>query len=287
MPTGHKMWSRQTWQYPRVHDWLFGFGLDADDVAATKNSTIVPYFWQDNAIIDYEDIKTNPENADFAVQANGNCAAGSYIPKCTVNWLAWNPSAVNDLLTFKYLPINVSMLNRLDAFDKKTGNDIETILELTHETTDEQAFPLYNTVKLYEGHQVVDYPAGNDGLTGTQQPEGVAFDMELYFDALHYYTNKEMLRQVTGRMESYNLQKLSAASGGVKERVKSFYRNVVPSMCKFQHPYTACMGLFTCPQAGTMYQPSTTAEQTAVETLTVAGRVRFNEYNPDWNFARA
>ncbi len=282
-------WPKQTWNYPLPHDYTFSFGMDMDAAAATKNSTIIPYVMQDNAIVDYETIKTNPENEDFAVVAKPNCAAGSFVPRVSVSWKAFCPvigGAEIDVMNFKYMPIHTSMLNRLDAFDKKTGNDIETILELTHETTDEQAYMLGNDIKLYEGHGVQDLPSDVPGLDTSTQPEGCAFDMEMYFDALHYYTNKEMLRKVTGRMLSYDIRKISTNLHN-KEIIKQYYSNNMPSICKYMQPYTLYAGLFHVPLAGTQNQYQLTTEVTAIEHITFLGRVRFNEYNPDWNFARA
>ncbi len=282
-----KAWPRRTWLYPRVHDHYFGFGLDMDDTAATKNSTMVPLAWMDNALIDYETIKTNPENADFLSVDNGACALGSYVPKVTVQWLGWSPSAEVDVMRFMTLDIHTAMLNRLDAFDKLTGNDIETILELTHETTDEQAHPLFNTVKLYEGHRVVDYNAVVEGLTGTQQPEGVAFALDGYFNALHYYSNKEMLRTVTDRMKTFYVNGDLTKAIPFKNKVVRQISHHMPSICKYMQPYTLFAKLFTVPQTSSAYQMNNAADTSAIEHLTISGHVRFNEYNPDFNFSRA
>ncbi len=279
-----RSWPRATWDYPLPHDFIFGFGLGME--SATRASTIVPYLMQDNAIIDYETIKVNPENDDFAVVAKPNVAAGSFVPRVMTTWQAFCFQSEVELLKFKYLPINISMLNRLDAFDKKTGNDIETILELTHETTDEQCYPLWNTTKVFEGHGVNDLPAEVPGLTANQQPEGVAFDMELYFDALHYYTNKEMLRSVTGRMMNFNLGAFSDPIP-MRDKVKSFFSNAQKPVTKSANPYTFCGGLFHLPQVGTNEQYELAAGVTDIEHLTIVGRCRFNEFNPDFNRSRA
>ncbi len=279
-------WDKRTWVYPRIHNFEFGFGLDADDAAATKNSTIVPYLTQDNALVDLETIKTNPENADFAVVDYPNVAAGSYIPNITVRWVMYLRPTDTEIvhLMVNTMPIYTSFLNRLDAFDKKTGDDIETILELTHETTDEQVYPLWNGVKLYEGAGTYDYAAEVEGLTSTQQPEGVAFDKELFFDAMHYYTNKQMLKQVTGRMKNYTVSEPLVPHG---RSIVTGGSNMVPSVAKFSNPYMGCFELFHVPQAGTRSQYHLGAGVTAVEHLTVKGFVRFNEYNPDFNMSRA
>ncbi len=280
-------WPKRTWSYPLHHDFTWAFGLDMDDAAATKNSTIVPLVMQDNALVDYETVKTNPDNDDFAVVAKPNTMSGSFVPRAMTTWKAYIYSAEVDLAILKTMDIHTAMLNRLDAFDKKTGNDIETILELTHETTDEQCYPLYNNSKLYEGHMILDLPAEIPGLTTTQQPEGVNFDMEMYFDALHYYTNKEMLRQVTSRMKSFTFGGAVGAAIPFRDRVKFDTNNVVPSLCKFQHPYTFCGKLFHLAQAGSHNQLEVAGSVTAVQHIQVLGRTRFKEYNPDFNFSRA
>ncbi len=280
-----KDWPRQTWVYPRIHNFNFGFGLSAE--ATTKAHTIVPYIMQDNALIDYETIKTNPENADFATVAYPNCCAGSYVPKITVGWMAFIPTADTEIISLKFdtMRLGCAFLNRLDAFDKKTGDDIETILELTHETTDEQAYPLWNNTKLFEGAGTYDYDALVPGLTTTQQPEGVAFDKEMFFDAMHYYTNKQMLRSVTSGMRSHLVSEPIVPHG--RSIIMGGGTYSLPPACKFMNPYTFHGELFSVPQVGDRSQLQLAGETTAIEHLTVKGFVRFNEFNPDFEFARA
>ncbi len=280
-----KDWPRQTWVYPRIHNFNFGFGLSAE--AATKAHTIVPYVMQDNALVDYETIKTNPENADFATVAYPNTCAGSYVPMITVGWHMFIPTADTEIISIivNTMRLGCAFLNRLDAFDKKTGNDIETILELTHETTDEQAYPLWNGTKLFEGGGTYDYDALVPGLTTDQQPEGIAFDKEMFFDAMHYYTNKQMLKSVTDRMRTYLISEPIVPHGRSMISGGGTYR--IPSACKFMNPYTFHGELFSVPQVGDLSQLQLASETTAIEHITVKGFVRFFEYNPDFNFARA
>lgn len=278
------LWEKRVWNYPLIHNYEFGFGLSAEDT--TKASTIVPYLFQDNALVDYETVKTNPENADFAVSTRPNCMAGSYIPSVSVHWLAYIPPTDTEIthLRFDTMRIHTAMLNRLDAADKKTGNDIETILELTHETTDEQCYPLWNGTKLFESGGIYDYHADVPGLTTTQQPEGVTFDKEMFFDAMHYYTNKEMLKQVTSGMRNYTVSEPIVPHGRSIINSSSYIKK---PQCKFMQPYSFCGELFHLPQTDSISQYHLSGETTAIEHLTVKGFVRFNEYNPDFNFARA
>jgi len=283
-----KDWPRLTWKFPRIHNFDFGFGLSAE--ATTKASTIVPYMYQNNAIVDYETIKTNPQNADFSVVAYGDVCAGSYIPNISVVWTAVIPPSDTEIvqLRFDTLDFGVSMLNRLDAFDKKTGDDIETILELQHATDDEITFPLFNGTKIFESGGTYDItPLGgfaDIGLTIDGQPEGVAFDKELFFDAMHYYTNKEMLKLISQRMRSHIVSEPLVPHG--RSMIMGGQR-FVQSLCKFAHPYMMCGELFSVPQVGSRTQYHLAGETTAIEHLMVKGHVRFFEFNPDFNFSRA
>ncbi len=279
-------WPRQTWNYPLIHNFNFGFGLSADD--DTKNSTIVPYMFQDNALVDYELIKTNPENADFSVVAHANTMAGSYVPKITVGYIMYIPPTDTTIVHCKVNTMNIgtSMLNRLDAFDKKTGDDIETLLELQHETTDEQCYPLFTGTKLFEGQGVYDMPyPDHPGTTTDGQPEAVAFDKEKFFDAMHYYTNKEMLKQVTSRMRDYTLSEPLVPHG--RSIIRNSATRDIPSLCKFVQPYDFYGELFHVPTTGDIGQYHFGSELTGIEHVSVKGFVRFYEYNPDFNFSRA
>ncbi len=282
-------WPKLTWKFPRIHNFEFGFGLTAE--SAVKNSTIVPYVYQNNAIVDYETIKTNPENVDFAVVAYGDTCAGSYIPKIQVGYQMFIPPIEVTIVHLRVntMPIHTSMLNRLDAFDKKTNKDIESIIEMQHATDDEIAYPLFNGNILFEGQGVHDIaPLGgyaDIGLTDDGQPEGVTFDQEEFFDAMHYFTNKQMLKTVTGGMRSHIVSEPLIPHGRSIVSVNKTMET--PSLCKFQHPYTFCGELFTVPAIGTRTQYHFASETTGIEHLSVRGYVRFNEYNPDFNFARA
>jgi len=296
MVSGHRMWNRETWQFPLWHDFRFSFGLGMDAADNAKSSTIVPYLFQDNAIVDYETIKTNPENADFVTATKPNIAAGSYVPKIMVEWkavLGGVQPIVPDFAKFYTMRIHTAMLNRLDAFDKKTTDDIEEIIGLTHEITDEQAYPLWNTSDLYSGKGADNIlHADVPGLTTTQAIEGVTWGgLEMFFDARKYYTNRQMLDQCTDRMMVHPVKKFTSTSTGfipgASSVVKSYSNHMVP-MCKFAHPYTFCGELFHIPLEGSFEQYVNGGQAlTALEHLTVSGRVVFKEFNPDFNRARA
>ncbi len=276
------------WFYPRIHNFEFGFGLSAD--AATKASTIQPWIMMNDSIEDYETIKTNPENDDFAVVNYPDIAAGSIIPRVMVDYSMYIPSSDTQLvhLMCNTMRIHTSMKNRLDAFDKKTGDTTQSILELEGETTDTICYPLYNGTKLFEAGGTFDttYKDGfaDVGLGTDLQPEGVAFVKETFFDAMHYYTNKEMLNVQTDRMKSYVISEPLVSGRSV---IHVHYNYATPSLCKFANPYTFCGELFHIPQSGSIDQYHIASETSAIEHLRVKGRIRFKEFNTDFNFARA
>ncbi len=276
------------WFYPRVHNFEFGFGLSAD--AATKASTIQPWIMMNDSIEDYELIKTNPENDDFAVVNYPDIAAGSVVPRVMVDYSMYIPSSDTQLvhLMCNTMRLHTSMKNRLDAFDKKTGDTTQSILELEGETSDTICYPLYNGTKLFEAGGTFDttYKDGfaDVGLGTDLQPEGVAFVKETFFDARHYYTNKEMLNLMTDRMKSYVISEPLVSGRSV---IHVHYNYATPSLCKFANPYTFCGELFHVPQSGSIDQYHIAAETSAIEHLRVKGRIRFNEFNTDFNFARA
>ncbi len=276
------LWDKRTWQFPFLHDFEWTFGLSLENAA--KASTIVPEFFQDNALVDYELIKTNPLNADFAIDDKPNTMKGSVIGMLSSNWTAFIPDAnlEIELIKFNTLPIHTAMLNRLDAFDQKTGNDIETIIELQHEVTDEQTGALYNNTKLFESQGARDLSTDVPFLTTNGQLEGVAFDKTLFFQAKRYYSNKEMLNSVTGQMRTHTISEPLSPHG---RAIVTGGTNKVNSMCKFQNPYTYQGTLFHLPQADSLFQFHDSDSITDIEAITVKGHTFFAEWNQDFNFS--
>ncbi len=276
------LWDKRTWQFPLLHEFTWTFGLSLKNTA--KEATIIPDFFQDNALIDYELIKTNPLNADFAIDVTPNTMKGSVVGMLRANWTAFIPDANTEIEIIKFhtLPIHTAMLNRLDAFDQKTGNDVETIIELQHETTDEQTGAVYNGTKLFESQGVRDLSTSVPFLTTNGQLEGVAFDKKLYFQAKRYYSNKEMLNSVTGQMRTHSIVEPLSPHG---RAIVTNQNRIVNSMCKFQNPYTYQGTLFHLPQADDLFQFHDSDTITDIEAVTVKGSTFFAEWNQDFNFS--
>ena len=183
-------------------------------------------------------------------------------------------------LVFNYMPVYSSFLDGLEAHDSKTGVQIEDILELQHDTINQDTYPLFANVKLTADNQplasVLDTEAfGEYGLTTNAVLESVAFDKDLFYDAVSYYSNKEMLRATTGGLRKVTIS---------RDRPFHYYsKNFTQPRVKRGHPYTYCGMLFHLPQAGDNEQLFDTGDVTAIDHLKITLNCRFD----DWNVAYA
>ncbi len=143
-------------EFPLMHDLEFAFSLNAED--ETKNSTIIPLVFQDKSACTPATTYVDPKHTSFETAAYSNVLSESIVPqlqmyvKCALSKGAIETDAVRSL-SLNYMFINTAFLNRLEAEDTKSGDDIEAILNLTHETTDEQVYPVASTVDLVNGVQ--------------------------------------------------------------------------------------------------------------------------------------
>ncbi len=160
-------------EFPLYHDFEYHFALSAE--GTTKDSTICPIITQDQLAQTLATTYVNPKNANFEVSASPNCSPESIVPYMSISFRAslTKGAIETDLvrsLSFNYMMLTTAYLTRLDAVDSKTGFDVESILELTHETDEEQTFPIWSTVDVGVGNVA----ANQEGLPGTPL-ESVAF----------------------------------------------------------------------------------------------------------------
>jgi len=258
-------------EFPLQHDYEFAFTLHAED--ETKNSTIVPIIIHDEAAGSLGGIQVNPKHPSFEISAEVSCYPESIIPKislsyrCALTKGAIETDAIRSL-SLNVMPIHTAFLSRLDAEDHTTSTDCESILELTHETTDHQCYPLWSGVDLSNPSLL---PTKVPGLTTDQKIESVAFDKELFFDAMQYYTNKNMLKTMIGRMKSVLLKRdypYSYASN-----------NYNYPIVKYMNEYSFCGILFHLPQVGQLDQFGLAADTTNIGHVNISGKIRF----PEWN----
>ncbi len=262
-------------EFPLQHNSEFSFDLTAE--GATQASTIVPILISDQAHTNADTTIVNPRHASYAVVDSATCYPESIIPRiqlsyrCSLTKGAIETDAIRSL-SLNIMPIYTAFLNRLDATDTRTGQDTETILELTHETTDEQCYPLWGGTKLANGSTL---PSNIPGLTTNQIIENVVFDKEGFFDAMQYYTNKNMLKTMVGRMRTVLLKRDYPYSHSSN--------NFNYPITKFMNPYAFCGILFHLPQTGQIDQYGLAADTTAISHVHISGKIRFPEWNKSFN----
>lgn len=271
---------KQKW-FPQPHRIQGSVSFEFDD--NTIDSTIVPIAFYDEGLGAPSSKETNPENAAFAIIANEpNCFVGSRINQIFAEFrISVTKDFIEDMipaLRMALMPIHCAFLEDYTAADEVSSFTTATVLELQTETTDRQGGPLYVAA--------TDMPekATNSGLLGVNVPfldtdqgiEAVAFDTTTYYDAINFMT-------ISG--------KIRACSGGLRWITMSAQRpfkrlrfGIVPKV-KAMNPFTYFGMLLHAPLANNLDQLPALAELTvATDYIHVDWNIRYNEWNPEFNF---
>lgn len=274
---------------PLPHNWRTSFGLGME--SATKDSTIVTLFRTSETAITPEAIQVHNEHPSFAQDIGTLIHPGSIVPQYELNITAKIGKAAiatDDLrnLQFWWRPIYTSFLDSLEASDVKTGTDVETIIGMQHDATNKDAYPLYEGTKLPDAisHPLSTIPEtevfGDVGLAVSAVMENVTFTEELFDDAMHFYSNRGMLKKV--------------CPGGWRKVFISqdnMYRyhtmNFTYPTVKRGNQYTFCGILFHLPQAGAGRQATLAADVTDIKHVDIAVNGRFDEWNNQFDQARS
>ncbi len=268
--------------YPLPHNTGFSISLNGED--ETLNSTIIPLFRMTEACINPEGIEVNPTNANFAEENGVSIFRGSIVPRVMFHFDAWLTKGAVETdkirhMKFKWMPIYTSFLNSLDASDEKTGTDIESQLELQHDTGNKDVYPLYVTSEKLLGItsglplNTLGYSEAlaDWGLSTSNLIESVAFSEADFYDTMQYKTNAGMLKKVVGPMRTVTL---------TRDRPYRFFsNNFTAPQVKRGNPYTFCGILFHLPQGETQGQNFSSIATTNIPHINISGGIRFDEWN--------
>lgn len=271
------------YQYPLPHNFEYRGQLTGEGSA--QNATILTLFRASEACTDVENIEVNPRHANFAEETGPTIHMGSIIPKVTINMkLALSKEAeVTDnirRMMVKWAPIYTAFLPSLDAEDDKTGNDIETLIELQHDTGNKDTYPLFNGTKVTSGNNHplstvtdADEAFADYGLSTSAVLEYITFDTDTFYDAMQYYTNGGMLRKVMGKWQTTTV---------TRENEYNYYsNNYTYPMVKRGNPYTFCGILLWVPPVAQAQQYNFIADTTAnLAHVNFGLTVRYDEWNP-------
>ncbi len=268
-------------EFPLPHTIVYHVSFNIDSGPQT---TYFPIILNDEALINADLVNVNPEHGSFADADHAYCHKNSIIPRISVNLRAKMTKGGVETdklrsLIFNWMPIYTSFLNRLEAEDSKTAIQVEDILELEHETVGKSCYPLWDATKLGPPSGVVELHATPTtalmGLTTTAVQENIAWDKNLFFDALQYYTNAPMLRKVVGKMHRVQVTR--------DRSYKYSSNNFTNPMVKRINPYTFCGILMHVPSADSPEQLQIAADVTDIPHIQASCRIRYDEWNAEFD----
>ncbi len=277
---GQVRFEKQKW-YPRSHDSIIAFKLSAQ--VTDKDTTMCPIAYYDEGLGAPASFNANPEHASFGTTNDLGCFPESRVDKIACElFISLTKAAVETdkvvALRVGYMPIMTAFLEDLTAADELSSNTVETTLELQHETTDRQTYPLYNGTKLTEKYATSGtYGAPQQGLTTTQVIEGIDFIPNFYYDALQYETHGGKVQACSGGLKWLTLTKLKPMA-----RIKIHIRTKTKRM----NPYTFMGCIISCLYADSAQQIPPKSDLTAVDHVNVNFVTRYNEWNQGFDMDR-
>ncbi len=273
---------KTTW-YARPHNMNHSWAHSLES-ATVNNTTIYPLLMYDEGLGTPSAYEANPENTAFIEAGERNCYPESRIDNVFMNIrfsltkLALETDKLH-MVRMAFMMIHTAFIEDLTANDELSGLDISEILELDSETTDRQAYPLWNDVDMADafGTTAANLPTNVPSLDTNQSIEAVAFSAAVYYDAINYYTNAAKLKKVASGMKWFTL---------TKDRPYREFKLFIHSKNKFMNPYSFMGVMCYLAEGNTKDQIPIDADTTAVNHVRVDATTRFYEWNGQFNMKR-
>ncbi len=273
---------KTTW-YARPHNlqtsWAHGL-----ESAVVNDTTIYPLIMYDEGLGSPSTYEANPEHASFVEANEPNCFPESRIDnvmmkiRFSLTKLALETDKLH-MVRCAFMMIHTAFKEDLIANDELSGLDISEILELDSETTDRQAYPLWNDVDMKDAYGTTAALLATNvpSLDTNQGIEGVAFSQTVYYDAINYYTNANKLKKVSSGLKWFTL---------TKNKPYREFNLFIHSKNKFMNPYSFMGCLVHIPGAQTKNQIPIDADTTDVNHVRVDVNARYYEWNGQYNMKR-
>ncbi len=266
--------------YAQPHSIRREVSFELDD--ATLDTTIMPIAFYDEGLGSPTAQETHPENAAFVVPAHkANCFINSRI-NIVISKIRFSltSKALDENLPAVmcgFMPIHMAFIDDYTAIDELSTLEVQDVLEMQTESTDNQGGPLYVAA--------ADLPTGTAGISvyDTNTPfldttaslEGVAFDPVLYYDMLHFMTNSGKLKVAQSGLKWFTLTP--------NRPVREFEIHIRPKV-KRMNKFTYFGILVDVPITGRGNQVIHAGDITAAtQYVTVRQRSRYSEWNQDFN----
>ncbi len=273
---------RTEW-FPQPHSINGSCSFEFDDTGL--DSTILPIAFYDEGMGTPSALETHPENAAFAVGVNvPNCFVGSRINNIFMELrFSVTKDFIEDMipaLRMAVMPIHCAFKDDYTAADELSSATVASILELQTEDTDRQGGPLYVATK-----DLPEKASGNATL-GADVPflnidtgiEGVAFNVNDYYNSIHFMTLSGKVKACSGGLRWFTMSQ--------NRTYRSMRFGIVPKV-KRMNPFTYFGMLIHAPVAGNLDQLPALAELTvATDYIHMDWNIRYNEWNQDFNFKK-
>ncbi len=276
---------------PLPHEFFYKYDFDFSD--GTKDACVQTYARTTTDAVAPSGINVNKRHASYAVDAGPVICAGSLIQFMTIakTFVFTKRAHVTDTLpNIKMFSFKIAGCweDTWSPVDEKTSTDIGNIIEVTSAVGKEDVVPRVSGVDLVGADNqplsnvtMTEVGTTDYNLTTNSIQESVAFDLETYFDALHYYTNGGKLKTIVGRLKQWNMNQ--------NHRVHNdFQKGFIPRVCQSGQPHLFYGEMIHAPSYnGTEYQAhSQEHAATAGGHITTLTHIRFNEWNEEFNQGR-
>ncbi len=271
----------ETSDFPLPHNMVQQGGLGID--GTSKNATYFPILLGDRGLVNADLVIANPEHASFAESATPYCYKNSIITDIMVS-MKFNMSKVaieTDALrkiTVNWLPVYTAFLSRLTAEDSKSTNTTAEILSLESEAVGKSVYPIWSAVNLDHGLAIGIHANATTALMGRTTDgvqESISFNTNTFFDAMHYYTNRNMLKKMVGK----NTRTVIKRDHGYTYYNKRFGN----SIAKRINDYTFCGILVYADKSGKYGQTCLATDTTDINHIDMSCIIRYNEWNSEFD----
>ncbi len=266
--------------YAQPHELRREVGFELDD--STLDTTIFPIAFYDEGLGTPTAQETHPENAAFVQAAHrANCFINSRINIVeSVIRFSMNSKCLDDNLPAircAFMPIHMAFIDDYTAIDELSTLEVQDVLEMQTESTDNQGGPLYVAA--------TDLPTGTAGISvydsltpfldTTTSLEAVAFDPLIYYNMLHFMTNSGKLKAAQSGLKWFFL---------TQERPVREFRIRIRPKVKRMNKFTYFGVLAHVPGHLHVDQVLHTLDITAAtQYVNVNSRSRYSEWNQDFN----
>ncbi len=248
----------------------------------TLNSTHVPILCYDEGQGDPASYNANPQHASFATTDEPHCypqsKVNSLYSKTVVSMSkeCWNTDKIEEFLCC-VIPVYFSFKEDYEATDEVSTSTVAALLEMQKEATDRQGYPIFNNANLAGDN--VAMGTAQLGLTTDDAIEGITFDIDALYNALHYYSNAGKLRTCMGKPIFKRVRRGKSATFNLSYKMNPKVKRL--------NEYTYCGRIITIFNAASDIQLCQASDDTAVTHAVVSTLDRFAEWNDNFDMNRS